>query len=57
MSERTDTERMEWLESRPAITAIKTHASVIIEVDGGSTWLSGTLRDAIDAAIDAEERG
>lgn len=57
MNERTDTERLEWMENRIAITALKTNASVLIEADGGSIWLSGTFREAIDAAMDAEERG
>ena len=54
---RTDTERLDWLERGSAIGTLRTDTSVYVEMDTGEEWVSGTFRDVIDAAMDAEERG
>lgn len=54
---RTDTDRLDWLERGPAIGTLRTDTSVYVETYTGEEWVAGTFRDAIDAAMDAEERG
>lgn len=57
MSGPTDTERLEWLESGAVAGTVKTDTSVYLEMDSGEEWIAGNFRAAIDAAMDAEERG
>ena len=57
MSGRTDTERLEWLEKQPRTTVIseKNNSRVLFFSPAIGPW--DTLKEAIDAAMDGEERG